>query len=961
MQVTDESVFRRIPSGVKPTETIPFMGTLFESDFAAFQNTENPSSFGLELRKIGLFRYSARRRKTFRRFLREDAAKCVPNGYRERTMLSFRLGSPLMSTLEVARCTLYLPGFAEITILRLLLSLVILLSFAPGLDASEIDDAKNFYRSGDYNASIKLAALQVERGVWNEVWPRLLIESYLAVGDYSAALKAYEKAVERFGESIRLRLLGVQVYKMNNSLLKASEQIAYLDKMLFRVPGKFANRSDLVPIGQFFLARGEDPKEVLKSCFDQAIRSNSQTEVIEAHLATARMALDKNDDKVASQSLAKAAKLDANDPEVYYLLGKSWSSTDPVKSNEFFAKSIELNPRFVPSLIHGAEARISAEDYVMAEKLLSEVEKVNAHLPKLWALRAAIAHLQGRYEAEGESRSRALVPWALNPEVDHTIGKQLSMHYRFTESVEYQRRALKMDIEYTPSKTQLAQDLLRLGQTDRGWEIVDNVRSKDPYDVTIFNLKQLKAELEKFTTLESPGLVIRMDFREAKIYGQDVVQLLSEAREVLTKKYAVKLEEPVYVEIFPKQKEFAIRTFGLPGGEGFLGVCFGRLITANSPAALQVDSNWKSVLWHEYCHVVTLQKTKNKMPRWLSEGISVYEERQRNATWGQSMDPTYREMILGTGLVPVSQLSGAFLQPKTPMHLQFAYYESSLVVEYWIEKYGIDVMRRLLEDLAIGMPASEALKRAPGTLELLDNDFRNFAMALAAKYGNGVDFDRASKEKKVDAATWLLDHPDSYWGLRSQCQELLRSKKWDEALGVADKLRNMLVEDSTNEGIYAILAKIHRGKGDAVEERSALVELSQRSSDCREALLRLIEIDEERADWQSLETWCEQMQAINPIRSDLQQIRSLTYEKVGNAAKAAEALSACLELQPTDPASIHYRLAVSLQSLGKTELSKRQLLMALEESPRYKAAMDLFVKLAKSSEAAAVTKGTEAP
>ena len=861
----------------------------------------------------------------------------------------------------MACCSINLLGIANREFLRFLPCLAILIWFISGSYATEIDDFKKSYRTGDYASSISLAATQVERGVYNEVWPRMLVESYLAVGDYPAALKAYEKAIERFGDSIRLRLLGIRVYKMNNSLLKANEQIAYLDTMLFRVPGRFANRSDLVPIGEFFLARGEDPKEVLKNCFDQAIKSNSQSEVYDAHLATARMAIEKNDDKVASQALAKAVKLDATDPEAFYLLGRSWSSTDPLKSSEFFAKSIELNPRFVPSLIHRAEARMSAEDYETAEKLLSEVEKVNAKLPKLWALRAAIAHLQGRYEAEGESRRRALVPWALNPEVDYSIGKQLSMHYRFTESVEYQRRALKMDAEYTPAKTQLAQDLLRLGQTDQGWEIVDNVRSKDPYDVTIFNLKQLKTELEKFTTLEAPGFVIRMDAREAKIYGHDVVQLLSEARKVLTNKYAVELEEPVYVEIFPKQKEFAIRTFGLPGGEGFLGVCFGRLITANSPAALQVDSNWKSVLWHEYCHVVTLQKTKNKMPRWLSEGISVYEERQRNATWGQSMDANYREIILGTGFVPVSQLSGAFLQPKTPMHLQFAYYESSLVVEYWIEKYGIAVMRRLLDDLAIGMPASEALKRAPGTLELLDSEFRDYAMAMAAKYGNGIDFDRAKPEEKIDAATWLVDHPDSYWGLRSQCQELLRSKKWDEAFIVAEKLRSMLVDDSANDGIYSILASIHRGRGNVVDERAALVELSQRSSDCRAALLRLIEIDEKRDDWQSLEKWCEQMQAINPIRSDLQQLRSLTYEKIGNAVKAAEALSASLELQPTDPASIHYRLAVSLQSVGKIELAKRQVLKALEESPRYKAAMELFVTMSKSTGSSQGTKEAGAP
>ena len=669
------------------------------------------------------------------------------------------------------------------------------------------------------------------------------------------------------------------------------------------------------------------------------------------------MAIDKSDDKVASQSLAKALKLDETDPELFYLLGKSWIATDPAKSAEYFAKSIALNPKFVPSLIHAAEARMSAEDYDLAEEILADVEKVNPNLPKLWALRAAIAHLQGRYEAEGEARRKGLLPWALNPEVDFIIGKQLAMHYRFTESVEYQTRALKMDADYAPAKTQLAQDLLRLGKTGEGWEVVDAVRKKDPYDVTVFNLRQLKTELEKFATLEAPGFVIRMDAREARIYGQDVVQLLSEARDVLTKKYAVQLEEPVFVEIFPKQKEFAIRTFGMPGGEGFLGVCFGRLITANSPAALQVDSNWKAVLWHEYCHVVTLQKTKNKMPRWLSEGISVYEERQRNATWGQSMDPLYREMILGTGFVPVSKLSGAFLQPKSPMHLQFAYYESSLVVEYWIEKYGIEVMRRLLDDLSIGMPAAEALKRAPGTLELLDKEFQEYAVELASKYGEGVDFERANEEDKVDVASWLAAHPENYWGLRSQCIAQIKAKKWDEALAIADKLKAMVPSDDSNEGIYALLARIHRGKGNDTDERAALIELSERSSDCREALLRLTEIDEKREDWSALEKWCEALQAINPIRSDLQELRAHTYEKQSNALKAVESLSALLEMEPTDPASIHYRLALSLRSLGKAKEAKRHVLMALEESPRYKAALKLLVEIANATELSPAVPG----
>ena len=111
-----------------------------------------------------------------------------------------------------------------------------------------------------------------------------------------------------------------------------------------------------------------------------------------------------------------------------------------------------------------------------------------------------------------------------------------------------------------------------------------------------------------------------------------------------------------------------------------------------------------------------------------------------------------------------------------------------------------------------------------------------------------------------------------------------------------------------------------------------------------------MEIDEKRGDWSSLEQWCEQMQAINPVRSDLQRLRSMAYEKVGNSAKAAEALTASLDLQPTDPANIHYRLAVSLNALGHTKRAKRQVLMALEESPRYWDALKLLVEINNGSE-----------
>ena len=105
------------------------------------------------------------------------------------------------------------------------------------------------------------------------------------------------------------------------------------------------------------------------------------------------------------------------------------------------------------------------------------------------------------------------------------------------------------------------------------------------------------------------------------------------------------------------------------------------------------------------------------------------------------MKPRYRAMILGEDLTPVSQLSAAFLKPKSPAHLGFAYYESSLVVEWLIERWGLEKMKELLADLAQGRRDQQ--QRWPRTLlpiEKLDTDFAAHAATLAKNTGPKLDW-----------------------------------------------------------------------------------------------------------------------------------------------------------------------------------------------------------------------------
>src|SRR5881396_3872769 len=62
----------------------------------------------------------------------------------------------------------------------------------------------------------------------------------------------------------------------------------------------------------------------------------------------------------------------------------------------------------------------------------------------------------------------------------------------------------------------------------------------------------------------------------------------------------------------------------------------GLSIAMDSPSARSSgEFNWGSTLWHEFMHVISLQMTEYRIPRWFSEGLSVYEERKARPGWGQ--------------------------------------------------------------------------------------------------------------------------------------------------------------------------------------------------------------------------------------------------------------------------------------------------------------------------------------
>ena len=465
-----------------------------------------------------------------------------------------------------------------------------------------------------------------------------------------------------------------------------------------------------------------------------------------------------------------------------------------------------------------------------------------------------------------------------------------------------------------------------------------------------YNLVTLRDRLAGFRTLEAQGLIVRMEAREADLYGPRVLALLRRARQTLVEKYGVSLKEPVIVEVFPQQKEFAVRTFGLPGAEGLLGVCFGRVVTARSPASQgEHPANWEAVLWHEFCHVVTLGKTRNKMPRWLSEGISVYEEGQADPTWATVFDPHYRALILSDGLTPISRLSSAFLTAKTLLDLQFAYFESALAVEFLVERFGLPALKGLLDDLGGGMPMNEGLpNRTKMTLDQIDSEFAKFARRRAEKIAPVATWEEPDLPVDADSAAvtaWLDKHPKSFWGLRRLGARLTNEGKWAQAKDALEKLKAVFPEYVGPDNAYLLLATVYRRLSDPAAERKILEELAMRDGDASPAYLRLMEMTDAAGDWRALGENARRLLAVNPLIPAPFRGLARASEELGSRDEAIGAYRSLALLDDTDPASVHYHLASLLRQAGKPQEARREVLKSLEQAPRFREAHQLLLEL----------------
>lgn len=480
--------------------------------------------------------------------------------------------------------------------------------------------------------------------------------------------------------------------------------------------------------------------EYARRMLDQALARDGT--FVDAHVEAGTLSLLKYDVPAARKSFERAVELDPNHPDARVGLARALVAQFYAGQGKFGDAARNLQIALAACPTHAGAQATLAQVAATDGDLDRALEHAEAGLrerpadPELLAAKAAVLLLRGD-QAGFAAVERATL--ALRPRCARfyeQVANVVTLKFRYAEARDLARKALQVEPDYHPALSILGIALTRTGDEEEGKRVLQAAWKEDPYNIFTYNSLELFDRIDKsHRTIEVEGFTIRLHGDEAAVSSRYVVALCQEAREELGKRYGA-FPDKVLVELFPKHADFSARSVGLPGIPA-LGVCFGNVVTvlsANEREAVGAHS-WGRTLWHELTHVATLTRTKNRIPRWLTEGLSVFEEPHGRPTWLRDFDRDILALIDRGLLLPIADLDRGFTKPTYGAQVIMSYYQAGILCEYVDQAFGFDAILRLLDRFAEGKDTRAAVREALGIeCEELDRRFLGFLHDRYSRY-----------------------------------------------------------------------------------------------------------------------------------------------------------------------------------------------------------------------------------
>ena len=657
--------------------------------------------------------------------------------------------------------------------------------------------------------------------------------------------------------------------------------------------------------------------------------------------------LEKYNRGEALRSLQEALKRDAQWAPAQAGLARVLSEENPPAAAAAAEKALGIDPELADAHLLLAELDLDNTRRDAARDRLNTLLRINpAHL-EARAWQAALAHITGDRAAYEAEVARIL---AINPvygEVYRISGELAARHYRFDEAVALARQAIALDPSSSRALADLGMHLMRTGEEAEARRALERAFALDAFNVVTYNLLSLLDTLDKFVVEKSGDLIVKFHPDEAPVMREYALPLAQEALKTLSARYQFTPKGPILIEIFPNHDDFAVRTLGLPGMIGALGACFGRVVTLDSPKARPPGTfSWQATLWHELAHVITLQMSNQRVPRWLTEGVSVFEEARARPEWGREMEVPFARALDRGEALPLKDLNSGFTRPET---IALAYYQSSLLVDHIVRTHGDAALGTLLRTYGEGVEGDAAIVKALGvSIDQLQASFdatvkSRFAPLSAALKGSDAAPGRGEPDLGALRAA-AAAQPGSYAAQLALGRALAAGGDASafEPLERAAALVPVAIGENSPRAVMARLAEQLGDTARAIREYRALLAHDHAAV---EPARQLAALAEKAGDEDARALALERIVALDPFDPHAHTGFGRLALKRGDAVVAAREFRAALLTGAADKAAAHCDLGESYLLAGKRVEAKREALAALEIAPTFERAQDLLLKL----------------
>jgi tetratricopeptide (TPR) repeat protein len=254
-----------------------------------------------------------------------------------------------------------------------------------------------------------------------------------------------------------------------------------------------------------------------------------QRENADLYLLWADMLLDKYNEPEAIASYQDAIEINPNIAEAHLGLSKALELTQPENAAKERATAFQINPNLVDGHLTVAAAHIDAEDYEKAVAASEKALAVNPQSTPAYSLLASVNFLRGN-KADYEKFSKKVLE--INPLdsglyfvlADNAVSLRL-----YKEAVEFARQAVTINPRDWKAQNLLGVNLLRIGEEEKGREVLERAFEGDPFNIQTFNTLKLLTSFASFDRFETPHFKIKLHRKESAALRPYVSDLLEKA------------------------------------------------------------------------------------------------------------------------------------------------------------------------------------------------------------------------------------------------------------------------------------------------------------------------------------------------------------------------------------------------------------------------------------------------